>query len=76
MHLHGTNAAIRDENGRKRSKKISKLVLFSYFLVGTKTKINGQNTGSELSVIRKQSKTINYSRKYNYSVVLTKNIIK
>jgi hypothetical protein len=42
----------RDENDRKTAK----LFLFSYFLVGTKTKTktNGRNTGSEVSVIRKR----------------------
>jgi hypothetical protein len=54
----------------ENDRKIAKLFLFSYFLVGTKT--NGRNTGSELSVIRKRSKTINYSRENNYFVVLSK----
>ena len=55
-------------------EKTAKLFLFSYFLVGTKTKTktNGRNTVSELSVIRKRSKTINYSWKDNYFIVLSK----
>jgi hypothetical protein len=53
-------------------------ICFHIFWPGRKRKrkINGRNTGSELSVIRKRSKMINYSRKDNYFVVLTKNIIK
>jgi hypothetical protein len=45
----------------KTIEKTAKLFLFSYFLAGTKTKtkIDGRNTGSELSVIRKRSKMIN-----------------
>jgi hypothetical protein len=42
--------------GMKTIEKTTKLFLFSYFLVGTKTKTktNGRNTGSELLVIRKR----------------------
>jgi hypothetical protein len=56
----------------ENDRKTAKLFLFSYFLVGTKTKTNGRNTRSELSVIWKRSKTINYSRKDKYFVVLSK----
>jgi hypothetical protein len=58
----------------ENDKKTAKLFLFLYFLVETKTetKTNGQNTESKLSVTRKRSKTIHYSRKDNYFVVLTK----
>jgi hypothetical protein len=40
----------------ENDRKTAKLFLFSYFLAGTKTKtkINGRNTESELSVIRKR----------------------
>jgi hypothetical protein len=58
----------------ENDRKTVKLFLFSYFLVGTKTKTktNGRNTVSELSVIQKRSKTINYSRKDNYFIALSK----
>jgi hypothetical protein len=47
----------KDQIGMKtveNDRKTAKLFFFSYFLVGTKTKTNGRNTRSELSVIRKR----------------------
>jgi hypothetical protein len=66
----GGSSISRDLNGQKNDRT-TKLFLFSYFFIGTKTKTNGRNTSLELSVIQKRSKIINSSRKDKIFVVST-----